>query len=206
MKKLLVLFIIIFSFKAFCHPVIYKGGLAVSSSNMPDYSNNYILYSPSQKFALGAEHWRMTKNEKNNEMGLMKTNYLLWRHNGEDSQANIYLHAGLGVEDQEFSRKVTRGTYLVGAEGDCETRTLYASLKHYQFPQTYLHQARIGFSPKETPFDQLQSWFMIQGMYIKDVKERYMITPMVRFFYHNLLWEFGSSTRGEWMLNLMVHY
>jgi hypothetical protein len=29
---------------------------------------------------------------------------------------------------------------------------------------------------------------------------------MVRFFYHNILWEMGASVKGSWMLNLMVHY
>ena len=47
---------------------------------------------------------------------------------------------------------------------------------------------------------------MLQGMVIDDVNEKLMLTPLLRFFYHNVLWEIGSSTRGDWMLNLMVHY
>ncbi len=206
MKKLFIVFGFLVSDSIFGHPVIYKGGWAINSSNMSDYSNNYIMYSTTQRIAVGVEHWRMTKDFLNNEKGLLKTNYLLWRLNSEASQANIYLHGAVGIEDQEFSKKMTRGTYLLGTEADWETRNLYASLKHYQFPETYVHQTRIGFSPKETPFDELQTWFMLQGMLIKNVQARYMLTPMLRFFYHNVLWELGSSTRGEWMLNLMVHY
>lgn len=204
--KLLIALSILFSLNLQAHPVIYKDGFAISSSNMPDYSNNYVMYSFSNKFAVGIDHWRMTKKDQNNEMGLLKLNHLLWRHNGEDSQANIYLHAGLGVEDQEIGQKRTRGTGMAGIEADWETRVLYTAIKHYQFQNTYVSQARVGFSPKETPFNELQTWFMLQGMMIGDIKETVMITPMVRFFYHNVLWEMGSSTRGEWMLNLMVHY
>jgi hypothetical protein len=47
---------------------------------------------------------------------------------------------------------------------------------------------------------------MLQGMYTPDVDRKVMLTPLLRFFYHNVLWEMGSSTRGEWMLNFMVHY
>lgn len=205
MKKLTTL-LLLMSLNAYAHPVIYKDGRAINSSNMEDYSNNYVMYSFSNQFALGVDHWRFTKNHENNEMGLLKLNHLLWRNNGSDSQANIYLHAGAGVEDQEFHEKQTRFTGMAGAEVDWETRTIYTAAKYYQFQDTYMTQARVGFSPKEAPFEELQTWFMIQGMVIGDIHDTLMITPMVRFFYHNVLWELGSSTRGEWMLNLMVHY
>jgi hypothetical protein len=172
---------------------------------MPDYSNNYVMYSFSQRFAAGVDHWRFTKDKKNNEMGLLKLNHLLYRHNGEESQGNIYLHSGVGFEDQEFQEKSSRLAYLVGAEGDWETRSLYTSFKYYQFRDTSVTQGRIGFSPVKAPFDNLQTWFMLQGMVIDDVNEKLMLTPLVRFFYQNVLWEMGSSTRGDWMLNLMVH-
>lgn len=205
MKKLITL-MLLFSTSAFAHPVIYQDGWAISSSNMEDYSNNYVMYSFTNRFAVGVDHWRFTHHDKNNDLGLLKLNHLLWRRNGEDSQANFYLHGGLGIEDQEFDVKRTRGTYLYGAEADWETRTLYTSAKHYQFQNTAMTQARVGFSPKTAPFEDLQTWFMLQAMHINNVNEEVMITPMVRFFYQNVLWEMGSSTRGDWMLNLMVHY
>lgn len=204
--KTLIAILLLISSQAFAHPVIYQDGWAISSANMPDYSNNYVMYSFSNRFAVGVDHWRFSKDDQNNEMGLVKLNHLLWRHNGEDSQANIYLHAGAGVEDQEFDVKRTRGSYMYGAEVDWETRTLFTALKHYQFQDLGVTQARVGLSPIKQPFDKLQTWFMLQGMVIDDVNETVMVTPLVRFFYHNVLWEMGSSTRGDWMLNLMVHY
>ena len=206
MKTLITFFVLFLSFESFAHPVIYKNGWALSSSNMPDYSNNYIMYSFSNRFAVGVDHWRFTKDDQNNEIGLLKLNHLLWRHNGEDSQANIYLHGGFGIEDQEWDQKQTRGNYLLGVEGDWETRILYTSFKYYQFKDTSVTQGRIGFSPAIADFNSLQTWFMVQGMVIDGLDETVMITPMLRFFYQNVLWEVGSSTRGDWMLNLMVHY
>lgn len=205
MKTLIFFICMLFSFGAIAHPVIYQDGWALSSSNMPDYSNNYVMYSFTNRFAVGVDHWRFTKDDENNETGLLKLNHLLWRRNGEDSQANVYLHGGVGIEDQEWDQKQTRGAYLLGAEGDWETRTLYTSFKYYQFKDTSVTQGRVGFSPKIADFNSLQTWFMVQGMLIDDLEETVMITPMLRFFYQNVLWEIGSSTRGDWMLNLMVH-
>jgi hypothetical protein len=206
MKKLALLFLVIFSSRLQAHPVIYKDGWALSSANMPDYSNNYVMYSFSPRFSVGMDHWRFTREEENNEMALVKLNHLLWRHNAEHSQANVYLHGGLGIEDQEFFQQQTRAAYMGGIEADWETRVLYTSFKHYQFQDLSTTQGRIGFSPNVASFESLQTWFMVQGMVIQDVRDTVMITPMLRFFYQNVLWEMGSSTRGEWMLNLMVHY
>ncbi len=196
MKALLTFVFMIVSLKAFSHPVIYKDGWAINSSNMAKYSNNYVLYSFTNRFAVGVEHDRFDKVD----VGLLKFNSLVARHNGDDSQANLYFHGGVGKE-----------IYNYGAEADWETRVLYTSIKHLRFEgpryqDYYVTQGRVGLSPVKTGFDKLQIWFMVQGMVIHNVEDTVMITPMLRFFYHNVLWEVGSSTRGDWMLNLMVHY
>lgn len=199
---ILILFI---SLNAYAHPVIYKGGWAMSSSNMSFFSNNYALYSLSNRFSLGAEYNRFDKDD----LALMKFNSLMWRENGDDSQANLYLHSGFGFIDEYKSG--SREIFNLGIEGDWETRKLYTSWKHLQFSGARnanysVSQGRVGFSPKESPFESLQTWFMVQGMVIHDVEDTLMLTPLLRFFYQNVLWEVGSSTRGDWMLNLMVHY
>lgn len=205
MQALFVLIFFVFSLKAFSHPVIYQGGWAINSSNMPMYTNNYALYSFTNRMSVGFEHDRFDEDE----LGLLKFNSLLLRHNGDASQANLYFHGGVGFIDQ--NKKGSRGIYNLGIEGDWETRTLYTSWKHLQFPGAKdasfsVTQGRVGLSPIKTRFEELQTWFMVQGMVIHDVEDTLMITPMLRFFYHNVLWEVGSSTQGDWMLNLMVHY
>lgn len=210
MKKLLFGLSLLFSLSAYSHPVIYQDGWALSSSNMPDYSNNYFMYSLTSTIAVGVDHWRFSQDEANTELGLLKLNHLLWRDNGHDYQANIYLHGGVGAVDQEWGERGTHGLFMAGVEADWETRRLYTALKHYQFHapgklDLYTTQARVGFAPYEADFKSLQTWFMLQAMVIDEVQEEVMITPMMRFFYQNVLWEIGSSTRGDWMLNLMVH-
>lgn len=208
---LIGVFILCFSLFASAHPVIYKDGIVVSSSNMESYSDNQLMYSWSNRWASGINHWRFTKDDSNTEMAIAKTNYLLVRHNGESSQANVYLHGGVGVMDSEIDKRATNEVYMSGIDVDWETRTLYTSAKFYSFnspkvSDITMTQARIGFSPYEAGFDQLQTWFMLQGMYMPVTSREVVITPMVRFFYKNVLWEVGSSTRGEWMLNFMAHF
>jgi hypothetical protein len=211
MLRLILGFCLLVSFGVSAHPVIYKEGFVASSSNMASYSDNQLMYSFSHVWATGFNHWRFTRDDENTEFALAKLNHLLYRYNGESSQANIYLHGGLGVVDSEIQNRQTNTAYMGGAEVDWETRRLYTSLKYYYFtsPKTTditMTQARLGFSPYEAGFDQMQSWFMVQAMYTPEVSPTVVITPMVRFFLKNVLWEVGSSTRGEWMLNLMVHY
>ena len=208
---LLGIMTLFYSCAAFSHPVIYEGGKVISSFNMASYRDNQLLYSINPRWASGLNHWRFTRNDKNTEMGLARLNHLLWRKNGEDSQANIYLLSGIGMVDSEIEKRDTREVYMGGFEADWETRTLFTALKYYYFSSPAvtdisMAQARIGFSPFESDFENLQSWFMVQAMVMPEVEPNVIITPMLRFFYKNVLWEVGSSTRAEWMLNLMVHY
>lgn len=203
--KILPLFFLLFSLRAFSHPVIYKGGWVLSSVNMSEISNNYLMYSMTQKFSLGLEQWRLSQSGIHQETGFLKLNHLLWRLNEEDSQLNLYLHGGAGLGDKKFSQDKNVFGFMTGVEGDWETRDLFVAGKYLQFHDTFLSQVRLGISPRKASFEELQTWFLLQGMVVRDIQDTVMITPMLRFFYHNVLWEMGSSTRGDWMLNLMIH-
>lgn len=213
MKRIILsLLLLIFHTQASAHPVIYEGGWVISSSNMQEYSNNFIGHSLTSNFALGLNHWRFGMGDNKKEGEMVKLNHLLWRKNGLDSQANVYLHGGLGALKDSSGQGADWDSWgLLGVEADWETRVLYTSIKHFQFHTPHgidipMTQGRVGFSPKLAGFNELQTWFMVQGMVIGGVQDELMITPMMRFFYHNILWEIGASTQGEWMLNLMVHY
>ena len=92
---------------ALAHPVIYKEGIVVSSSNMESYSDNQFMYSWSNKWSSGLNHWRFTKDDKNTEFGFLKINHLLYRQNGEHSQGNIYVHGGVGVADSKIKEFIS---------------------------------------------------------------------------------------------------
>jgi hypothetical protein len=204
----IVLFII--STVGSAHPVIYKGGTMLASQNMSSFSDNQINYSFKQNWATGINLWRFNHDHKSAEFGFVRLNHLVKRWNTDNSQANIYLSGGTGYTDTNLNRKGTKSAYLGGIETDWESRTLYTSLKYYHFYSSNLTdismtQARIGYSPYLEEFDKLQTWVMVQGMYMGQVEKNVTVTPLLRFFYHNVLWEIGSSLRSEWFLNFMVH-
>jgi hypothetical protein len=64
---------------------------------------------------------------------------------------------------------------------------------------------RVGFSPFKADFNSLQSWAMLQLWSDPVTSQELKVTPLLRFFYQNVLWEMGASTKGDMMLNLMVH-
>lgn len=212
-SKNIFMITLFFTFSTQAHPVIYKDGVVVSSSNMTNYSDNQLMYSWNRKWSSGLNHWRFTFLDGLYEYGFLKTNHLLYRYNGESSQANIYLHAGIGGVYTIGSDQSVDTALMTGAEVDWETRSLFTALKYYYFKGEDLDdismiQARVGVAPFEAGFDELQPWFMLQVMAMPEanVQDEIIVTPMLRFFYKNVLWEMGSSLRGEWMLNLMVHY
>ncbi len=116
--KVVCLLVLVFSLPSFSHPVIYKDGIVVSSSNMKSYSDNQLMYSWSNRWASGLNHWRFTKDEVNTDLAFLKTNYLLYRYNGEFSQGNIYVHGGVGVADSEIEKRQTNEAYMTGVEMD----------------------------------------------------------------------------------------
>lgn len=208
MFKLLSILLLSFSLHSSAHPVIYKDGFVISSFNMDNMNDQQLMYSVTQRFAVGLNSLRFSKDNQDTDLAFVKLNHLAWRYNGHDSQANLYLHSGLGLSDHQAK---SQGALMYGAEADWETRVLFLGVKHYQYyaPHQFdmpLTMARIGFSPFTASFDSLQSWFMIQAMHAPLANKTISLTPMLRFFYKNVLWEMGASTKGGWMLNLMVHY
>jgi len=207
---ILIVSLVFLSISSNAHPVIYKGGTMIGSQNMSMFSDNQVNYSFHQKWATGLNLWRFNKDNKSTQFGLIRLNHLLKRWNTDDSQANIYLSSGIGVADTNIERKGTKSGYLGGIEADWETRKLFGSIKYYHFSAPKLTdvsitQARIGYSPFEADFDKLQAWVMLQGMYMGQIDKTVIVTPLLRLFYNNVLWEVGSSLRSEWFLNFMIH-
>lgn len=206
-------FIFLSCFSLNAHPVIYKDGIVASSTNMATYSDNQLMYSWHRKWSSGLNHWRFSFLDGVREYGFLKTNHLLYRYNGQSSQANVYLHAGVGGVYTSGQEQKVDSALMAGAEMDWETRSLYTAFKYYffkgkDFEDVSMIQARLGFAAFEADFDDLQPWLMLQVMAMPEanVQDEVIITPMLRFLYKNVMWEMGSSVRGEWMLNIMVHY
>ncbi len=62
------------------------------------------------------------------------------------------------------------------------------------------------FAPYIAGMNSLQAWMILKLDYFKENDRNLWITPMMRFFYKNVLWEIGANQQGEFLLTLMTHY
>jgi len=135
-------------------------------------------------------------------------NALVKRWLAEHSQANIYASAQAGYFHQ---RDDSDGSVLHGMlMADWESRHLYtaaaAMLLYFEDEYYPQYKYRFGFAPFVAGMDTLQAWLIFELSYFEKNNNQLEITPMMRFFYKNVLWEMGSSLKGELFLTLMVHY
>ncbi len=138
--------------------------------------------------------------------------FLIKRWNREESQANIYAFAGAG----HFSERVDGNTIddggfsRAGLQIDYETRQIHTNFRYVErrsfdgFDELdNLIDAAVGFAPYTGSYEDIHTWLLIRYMDGRKMEES-MISPTLRFFYRNFLWEIAMSTRGESQVNFMV--
>lgn len=204
-------FFFFLSFIVYCtasaHPVPYKDAVAITALNQSYQTDMNIAYSFRRNAAIAARLISFENGIDTMNFYGTQLNFLLQRWNGDGFQANNYFSVALGP--MNYNRH-EHSTILTAIEGDIESRQLLLSGKAEKMwtgvGYDFWHlQSRIGGSPYAAGFKQLATWIMIQYEYNPILQERYRITPLVRMYYQNYLFETGMSNKGEWMLNLMIH-
>lgn len=193
------------SLNLFAHPVTFKDGWVYAGMFMPQGDIQRIAYSVSSKIAIesNTHHFDQNKNYRDYALGV---NYLFKRWLNMDSQGNIYgsLHSGYFHNDKSEGN-VSHARLI----GDWESRTIYTAGSimtfYYDDEFQFMHSYRLGFAPYVAGMDTLQTWLIGKIDYYKENDRHVLFTPMMRFFYKNVLWEIGSNTRGEYFLTLMTH-
>lgn len=191
------------------HPVIYKGGLVYWGQFSSNSNVQKISYTFHPRFSIEAnsEFYRGWQNYRDGKLG---PNILLRRWIFENSQGNIYLSVHGGTYRQEDAHD--GGIIHPQLAMDWESRKLYTALNFSSFHFTNGGKSvekwsyRAGFAPYIVGMDALQTWMIFQFNYFKEVENKVKITPMMRFFYQNALWEVGSDLDGKFFLTLMVHH
>lgn len=194
---------------ASAHPVIFKGGTVFESEQSAHKQHLGLGYTFHPKTAVAFDYLKF--NDMKTEFYFAKVNYRLWRANEEDSQANIYLSAGIG--QRRVSDKLTNAN-VAQIHADWEDRDYYIS----GF-QKYIHadaaegegdldpiwqsRARVGLAPFRGDYNDVNVWFIAQ--FDKMNGEHWETTPLMRTYFKNILWEIGASLNGSYQLNLMFH-
>lgn len=205
----LIVFILgsMFIQSAGAHPVPYQGAIGVMTWNQPFMSDTWLTYSFRPDMAVAGRFMRMNMPEGEFRYSGAQLDYLLFRDNGIDHQANIYVYGGGGgVHFQDN----TGGAAFYGIEADAENRKYFGLIKAEQMntsigPDFSHVEGRLGIAPYEAEYNELASWLMVQAQWHPSLERKFVLTPLARFFYKSALWEVGVSTDGDWMLNFMFH-
>lgn len=207
-NKLMILFLLFLSPPLMAHPTSFQGAWSLMNESTTDTRHTMLTYSHRYWLASAAHYVRMENPEEQNtfEMGGVGLNALIKRWNLPKSQGNFYISAAGG---REFTQGLSeRNVAKLAIDLDWEDRDYYIALGHRQyfrqdFDDIDVKKLRLGFSPYLGEFDELNTWFIVEAMQMN--QETIEVTPMFRFYYRNVLWEVGSSLRGNWMFNFMVH-
>ncbi len=202
-------FILFAPFQLIAHPVAYKGAWSFMAFNQSDMLDWQLLYSFERKFSAGLDFYRDTMAGPERLFLIPRLSWLVNRWNGSDSQTNIYVYGGIGaLRTQSDTRWAAEGSL----EADYETRQVYFSGKATAVAakntQTLaVYQARAGFAPYEGGFEELNAWLIGQFQYFPFANdEQIRVGPFLRLFYRSVLWELGTTTKGDLNFNFMVHF
>ncbi|MGQ0645500.1 MAG: hypothetical protein ACT4O3_08415 [Elusimicrobiota bacterium] len=190
------------------HPVSYKDALSVMTWNQPSSSDWLTTYTFLRRTAAAARYLRFETEEGQLRAYLPQVNHRLYRWNMPDAQANIYLSGGYGRQELE-DRVGAAG--LADIEADHESRRHLVAFKgsalfNSEGPNVWWWEARAGLAPYLSEFDEPSGWFIVAVQHNPQMEPDVNVVPMIRMFYHNVLGELGAGSRGDWALNLMVHF
>lgn len=180
-----------------------------------DATKNELLLTYSFNFNYAVAMTYM--NDAKSEFYIPRFNVLAKRWNNEDSQGNIYLSAGSGIE--KFNAK-SYGVNLGEIVADWESRKYYTYFEHLYLQRwnednvmmpdkSYNHsKLRLGFAPFLADYNDLNVWFITQ-FERHDVgtteDNRIEAAQFLRFYMKNVLWEVGAGFNKTIAFNFMIH-
>lgn len=196
--------------EALARPLPFKGGASLMGVASDDWVESHVIYAPWRRLGIGAMYiWLKEQPDSvEQQFVLPHLTLLLQRWNDDDFQANLYLTGGLGLVN---NFNTTKYAYVLSADADIESRRLYFSVlgRTIRSPDVVdfdLLQGRIGIAPYLANFAELNTWLVLQTDYTPNRNNELTLTPLLRFFYHSVLWEMGMSLRGSPVFNFIVEF
>lgn len=183
------------------HPTPYQGATILMFNNYQAYQEFWAGYAPLQNFSIAErlQYYREFDAVEHRP----QLNYRFFRSNDLTSQANGYLMAGSG-----FSTRPSAGVFWHSTlELDWESRRYYTSAEvslSRGGVREHMMQYRVGVAPYEGEYESLNTWAIFEARYTS-MDQLWELTPFLRFYYHNVLWEVGANQRGAFRFNFMMH-
>ncbi|MFM9977573.1 MAG: hypothetical protein ACKVOP_05945 [Sphingomonadaceae bacterium] len=196
---------------AHARPVTFPGG----SMSMTEIDDTSILtqidHTLSRKIAIGV--YGLSENSGERLSTGAVVNYLAFRKNTPDSQANGYVMAGFGPSWSRLPngrRSEAEASGWVALEADWETRRLFvggmAKLSVVGRSAEAGWRVRTGFAPYVANSGKLHTWAFVQVGRAAEPGAKTEITPLVRLFKGPILVEAGASLTGKGFGTLWLYF
>jgi hypothetical protein len=192
------------------HPVSFEDSVGIMGYHAPKVSHMQVNYSWRHWFATGVHHFSLKTQDEMKSMNLISTNFLVKRWNGSSYQANIYTNLAVGMSDlSQESRPLGMGS----VQFDIEDRKYYFLAKYSRLASEASEELtqitlRAGVAPYVANFNDIHSWIIIEwqsNLFLgQDLDVD--ITPYLRVFYKNVLFEIGHSLDGHMRFNFISHF
>lgn len=191
-------------------PVSYAGGWSAMQMNDADMHSVGVSYSPTSEYSVGylGEYRRNTDWMYQGS----QINLLLKRINMPKSQANFYLKSGIGaaLADPFGRAETTSAAAFGGLLADWEDRRLFVSYENTgmyagNIDSFFEQKARVGVAPYIGDYGDLHTWLMLEVKH-EATKDNITYTPLLRFFYGNVLAEIGASNEEKIFTHLMINF
>jgi hypothetical protein len=178
----------------------------------PNWREAWVNHAVTARDAFGAGGVWMRSDDQLRIRQFTEANYtrLLKRVNGEHSQANFWLLAGLGsVTGNDFAG--SRTMFAPGLSADYETTRVYLSgtARLYRagsgskgLNHDYA-SVRAGFSFYEVDYDEIQPWLVLEARRMRGLSAKTELTPMLRLIHNRYFVEAGINTQKQGRFNFM---
>lgn len=202
---------------ALAHPVAFAGATAVQFFSDNQMREAQVYYSPSARVSVGGRYLNLDLAGRKSDVLVAGANFLAKRWNAADSQANLYLGAAAGGERRQGSSAFgalrptkTNPVALFELDSDWESREFYVSAQARAVPSSgtkplYSGYTRFGFSPYVAEYGSLHTWIILEVSRMSHSGMKTEVTPLIRLFQKNVLFEIGRSLENDWKFNFMVH-
>lgn len=215
-------------------PMGFKDSTMAMGDFGPNWRESWVNYAFTSRDAVGIGATWMRSDDKRLQREFAEVTYtrLLKRWNGEHSQANLWLLAGVGpVRGSDYAGAPlaasvghghealpaespagagfgrTRTMASPGLSADWETTRLYLSATARLFRASGLNHdygaVRAGFSFYEVDYEETQPWLIVEARRMRGLSHRTEVTPMLRLIHNRYFVELGVNTMKQPRFNFM---
>jgi hypothetical protein len=196
---------------AAAHPVTFPGNLMAMGEvdrNSKDF-NAWYTFAPRHAAGPGYMHFRSDDGSRRREVPNVHYNFRAARWNAPDSQANIYLQAGVGeARGNDFAGSQT--VFLPGLQVDYETRRIYTAYRWHGMRggavKHTFNTVQAGFSFYAAGYDDWQPWFILDVRKTSNLGMDAEVTPTLRLIHKSLFLEAGVVDGERLRLNVMYNF